>query len=627
SDNDLYVQDVLEVDGATYLTPSGSADVTIATDSDSTLEITGLQQASGSLLCLDGSNTVVTCDASSQSLQTSYDNGNTIDTSNNRDIAFTLSNTATDANFTVTTSSDSTGQTVFQLADGSGTSTPNELVSIENADTNLALPTALRIQSESGGITTALDVSDAEIGTALATGANDLSGTNWSITGTSGNINSAGDIAVNGGDLTTTAGTASLFNTNATTLNIGGAATSLTIGANNDGATTIKNATVTLSTASTFNAMSATAGFDTINVGNGYGSTGVTLSNTGTIQANGNLTIGGSSTLTGDVTAAGDLTVNGGDLTTTAGTASLFNTSATTLNIGGAATTIAIGADTGTTTVNNNLTVTTGDTFNANGAVSLNPNSTNDVVITTDADSTLQITGLQSDTGSQLCLTASNAMVTCDANSAGLQAAYDSGNTITTTNNRDIAFTLDDTTTDSNFSVTTATDATGYSVFARSNGVGSADPAQLVLIENQDTDRAQPIGLKVQAAAGGITTGIDLSDADLVTALSLGDNDVSATNFSITGANGNITTSGDVAVNGGDLTSSQSTFNLVNSGVTTLNVGGASTSLVLGATTGSTTIRNTTLSLPNATAITAGGAALTIDSLSTGGGYGSTGMT
>ncbi len=58
------------------------------------------------------------------------------------------------------------------------------------------------------------------------------------------------------------------------------------------------------------------------------------------------------------ITITGDAAVNGGDLTTTStGTATLFNTNATTLNIGGAATTIGIGAGTGNTTVNNNLIV------------------------------------------------------------------------------------------------------------------------------------------------------------------------------------------------------------------------------------------------------------------------------
>ena len=54
----------------------------------------------------------------------------------------------------------------------------------------------------------------------------------------------------------------------------------------------------------------------------------------------------------------------------------------------------------------------------------------------------------------------------------------------------------------------------------------------------------------------------------------------------------NITASSDVAVNGGDITTNQSTFNLINSTATTLNIGGAATALTLGATSGTTTIRN-----------------------------------
>jgi hypothetical protein len=51
-------------------------------------------------------------------------------------------------------------------------------------------------------------------------------------------------------------------------------------------------------------------------------------------------------------------------LTTGTGTASVFNTNATTLNMGGAATTVSIGSSTGNTTVNNNLVVTGNLTVN-----------------------------------------------------------------------------------------------------------------------------------------------------------------------------------------------------------------------------------------------------------------------
>lgn len=67
------------------------------------------------------------------------------------------------------------------------------------------------------------------------------------------------------------------------------------------------------------------------------------------------------------------------------------------------------------------------------------------------------------------------------------------------------------------------------------------------------------------------------------------------------GTNANITVSGDAAVNGGDLTSSATTFNLLNSTVTTLNIGGAATTINLGATSGTTTTANSLTILGNTT--------------------------
>ena len=123
-----------------------------------------------------------------------------------------------------------------------------------------------------------------------------------------------GDVAINGGDLTTSQTTFNLLNATATTLNIGGASTATAIGA---------------------------------------------ASGTTTVKA--------------DLTVDGDVQVKGGDLTVSTSTFNLANTTATTLNIGGAATTVSIGANTGTTTVNNNLTIAgdltvSGDTTTLNTA-------------------------------------------------------------------------------------------------------------------------------------------------------------------------------------------------------------------------------------------------------------------
>jgi hypothetical protein len=54
----------------------------------------------------------------------------------------------------------------------------------------------------------------------------------------------------------------------------------------------------------------------------------------------------------------GDITVDGGDIITATATANIANTTATTVNFAGVATTLNMGADTGTTDVKNNLNVT-----------------------------------------------------------------------------------------------------------------------------------------------------------------------------------------------------------------------------------------------------------------------------
>jgi hypothetical protein len=66
------------------------------------------------------------------------------------------------------------------------------------------------------------------------------------------------------------------------------------------------------------------------------------------------------------LTLSGDAAVNGGDITTTQTTFNLINTTATTLNIGQAATTVSMGATTGTTTVRNDLNVASGKVFKIN---------------------------------------------------------------------------------------------------------------------------------------------------------------------------------------------------------------------------------------------------------------------
>lgn len=93
---------------------------------------------------------------------------------------------------------------------------------------------------------------------------------------------------------------------------------------------------------------------DTLAVLNTTTSTSTT---TGAVTVAGGVGIVENLNVGGDTVLTGDLAVNGGDITTTATTFNLVNATATTLNIGGAATAIDIGAATGTTSVNNALSV------------------------------------------------------------------------------------------------------------------------------------------------------------------------------------------------------------------------------------------------------------------------------
>ena len=162
-------------------------------------------------------------------------------------------------------------------------------------------------------------------------------------------LTSTGTVAVNAsGGITTNQSSFPIANSSATTIDFGGAATTLNLANVATGAQTVN-----LGTAST--------GDSTYNLGTGITSTGNTKAiNIGTNGAAGsttNVSIGSSN--------GGTTTINSSSLVGVATTQNLFNSAATTLNIGGAATTVSIGASTGTTTINNQL--------NFSGTLSLGP--------------------------------------------------------------------------------------------------------------------------------------------------------------------------------------------------------------------------------------------------------------
>jgi hypothetical protein len=298
------------------------------------------------------------------------------------------------------------------------------------------------------------------------------------------NLTISADLAVNGGDLTTSAATFNLLNATATTVNFAGAATALSLGAAT-GTATIKNASVVLD---------------------------------------------------------GDLQVKGGDVTTTATTFNLLNATATTVNFAGAATSLNLGAATGTATVNNANTIIKG---NARIGGSTAPTNA------------LDVTG----------------------------AATVSGN-----------FTVDSTTlhvdtTNNRVGVGTASPSVALEVVQ--NVAGNA----AVNVANSSTDPAANARyiLTNSATTGGlqIRSSGHASEASDTVLYSSANNLRFYTNGNLRAtiaSTGELTLQGDLAVGGGDLTTTSTTFNLLNATATTVNFAGAATALNMGVAGGTVTV-------------------------------------
>ncbi|OGM63284.1 hypothetical protein A3A76_04530, partial [Candidatus Woesebacteria bacterium RIFCSPLOWO2_01_FULL_39_23] len=86
------------------------------------------------------------------------------------------------------TATSGTGRGLY-IEVGDGSASLDSAIAINHTDTTQVLTTGINITGDtSTAITTGINVSDPEIVTALAAGLNDLTGTNWSITGASGNM-------------------------------------------------------------------------------------------------------------------------------------------------------------------------------------------------------------------------------------------------------------------------------------------------------------------------------------------------------------------------------------------------------------------------------------------------------
>ena len=466
----------------------------------------------------------------------------------------------------------------------------------------------------------------------------------------------AGDVAVNGGDMTSSAATFNLVNSGVTTLNLGGAATAVAIGAAT-GTTTVNNG-LTVTGAATLN-----------------GNVTVGDASADTVTVNGTTTFAGSGVTT---TFAGDVAVNGGDVTSSATTFNLLNATVTTLNLGGAATAIEIGAATGTTSINNDLTVdgnttlgnAASDSLTVNGAATFNQGLSGSLTKLSDGSSYL-IGGsnISIVTGSNGAVTISTtADITSVTAGTGLTGGGSTGD-LTLGINDSVVATVSGTTftgavkfnaglsgsltkltdgssaflagnnvtitTGSNGSVTIAASMNAAALVAGTDtqiqfNDGGAFGADSGLTYNKTTDTLTGVtgsffGLSTSgntSVGGGLTvTGASTLNGNVTVGDASADTVTVNGTTTFAGAAVTTTFAGDVAVNGGDMTSTAATFNLVNSGVTTLNFGGAATAVEIGASTGTTSVNND-LTIENGTlAIGTGstnGARLYVSSSATG---------
>ena len=237
-----------------------------------------------------------------------------------------------------------------------------------------------------------------------------------------------------------------------------------------------------------------------------------------------NVQITGTLNASGDIDFDGDVNIDGGDLTTNQATFNLLETNATTINAFGTATAIDVGATTGTFTLNNPTLVGTQTTQNVFNATA----------------TTVNAFGAASD-------------INIGASGAGA-----------TTFGND---TVDGTQTTQNVFNTTATTV---NAFGAATVVNMGANSGTMTIGN-------PTVVGTQATQNLYnTTATTVNAFGAATAI-----DIGATSGT-TSINNNLDVDLDLNVDGGDITTNQTSFNLLNTTATTVNAFGAATTVNLG---------------------------------------------
>ncbi|MFZ2681735.1 MAG: hypothetical protein WAZ14_01420 [Patescibacteria group bacterium] len=397
--------------------------------------------------------------------------------------------------------------------------------------------------SASASATTAIVVTDTDYTNALSIGDNNITGTTYSLVGTTATINftnfdlsGTGDITVaaNGGLDTNGAGSLLLGGTNATTVSVCNSAA-----------------------CDNFN-LATNADADIISIGDSMDSLALSSANW-------------SITTAGLITTADDLALNGGDLTSSSATFNLLATASTTVNAFAAATTLNLNDAAVTSTIHIG-----GVTSSGTNTVNIATNGTAEDEINignTNAATSLELIGGDdwsiANTGVMTLSTSSTpatAIVATDTGYTNALSIGDNNITGTTYSLVGTTSTIDFT----NFDVA----STGAITVAAGTGLDTNGAGALAI----GNTNATSVSVCNSAACDTITIGTN-ADADAIT---IGDSSDSVSavsaNWSITTA-GLITTADDLALNGGDLTSSSATFNLLATASTTVNTFAAATTL------------------------------------------------
>ena len=397
------------------------------------------------------------------------------------------------------------------------------------------------------------------------------------------NFTANGDVTLNGvftgttANIDTNAISLNLVNNTANIINFAGAADTLNIGSA-FGVTTINNS------------LEVPTGIIADIKGSVFSDTSSVIINAinGDVTAN-DLQVNGSATF------AFDILIQGGDLLTDQTTFNLINDTATTLNIGGAATSIVVGAATGTIQLRNQTVQVDGDLAVNGGDITTNQSVFNFITsgaTTLNMGSSASVVGIGSTLGTT---TVNNNLV------AGENLQVD-GDTVSTTNTTMNLFNT--TATSVNFAgealITNIGDSAGTVNFA----------GTMVNFDGDITVKGGDI-ITDQTSFRLLQTPATVNFADAATTLQIG-----AASGTTTIRN-NLDVDLDLNVDGGDITTSQTTFNLLNSTVTTLNLAGAGTQVNIGSTGGSTNVKNDLNVDGKITVGSSAGSTSTIDSADT----------